>query len=84
MAKEAHMDLKGKVAIVTGAGSGIGYAIAERFSAAGASICVNYLGSEEEAKTLAKRLPKANAFKADVSKVAEVGTATGDWDGAIH
>ena len=66
------MDLKGKVAIVSGAGSGIGYAIAERFAAAGASVCVNYLGSEEEAKALAKRLPKAIAFKADVSKAAEV------------
>jgi len=66
------MDLRGKVAIVTGAGSGIGYAIADRFATAGASVCVNYLGSEEEAMALAKRLPKAIAFKADVSKAAEV------------
>ena len=66
------MDLNGKVAIVTGAGSGIGHAIAERFAAAGASVCVNYLGYEEEAKALAQRLPKAIALKADVSKVGEV------------
>ena len=66
------MDLNGKVAIVTGAGSGIGLAIAERFAAAGASICVNYLGYEEEAQALAKRLPKAIAMKADVSKPADV------------
>jgi glucose 1-dehydrogenase len=66
------LDLKGKVAIVTGAGSGIGYAIAERFATAGASVCVNYLGYENEAKALARRLPKAIAFKADISKVAEV------------
>ncbi len=66
------MDLNGKVAIVTGAGSGIGYAIAERFAAAGASVCVNYLGYEDDAKALARRLPKAIALKADVSKAAEV------------
>jgi glucose 1-dehydrogenase len=66
------VDLNGKVAIVTGAGSGIGYAIAERFAAAGAGVCVNYLGYEDDAKALAQRLPKAIAFKADISKVGEV------------
>ncbi|HUZ89902.1 MAG TPA: glucose 1-dehydrogenase [Candidatus Acidoferrales bacterium] len=66
------MELEGKVAIVTGAGSGIGYSIAERFAAAGAAVCVNYLGYEQEAQALAARLPKAIAVKADVSKAAEV------------
>jgi glucose 1-dehydrogenase len=65
------VDLSGKVAIVTGAGSGIGYAIAERFSGAGASVCIGYLGYEDDAKALAQRLPKAIAFKADVSKAAD-------------
>ena len=55
------MDLNGKVAIVTGAGSGIGHAIAERFGKAGAAVCVNYLGYEAEAKALAERLPRAIA-----------------------
>jgi glucose 1-dehydrogenase len=66
------MELDGKVAVVTGAGSGIGYAIAERLSAAGAAVCVNYLGYEDDAKALAQRLPSAMAFKADVSKAADV------------
>ena len=66
------MDLSGKVAIVTGAGSGIGYAIAERFAAAGASVCVNYLGYEDDAKALVQRLPKAIAFEADVAKMGDV------------
>src|SRR6202162_2610117 len=66
------MELDGKVAVVTGAGSGIGYSIAERLGAEGAAVCVNYLGYEDDAKALAQRLPKAIAFKADVSKAVEV------------
>src|SRR5215467_3041003 len=66
------MDLKGKVAIVTGAGSGIGHAIAERFAEAGAAVCVNYFGYEDEARALAARLPKAMAVRADVSVAADV------------
>lgn len=66
------MDLTGKVAIVTGAGSGIGYATAERLGAAGASICVNYLDHEEAACALAARLPRAIAVHADVSRREQV------------
>jgi glucose 1-dehydrogenase len=66
------MDLTGKVAIVTGAGSGIGHAIAELFGSSGAAVCVNYLGYEDEARALAARLPKAIAVHADVSSTADV------------
>jgi glucose 1-dehydrogenase len=66
------MQLNGRVAIVTGAGSGIGYAIAERFGAAGAAVCVGYLGFDEEAKALAARLPRAIAVRADVGSAADV------------
>jgi glucose 1-dehydrogenase len=66
------MDLKGKVAIVTGAGSGIGHAIAERFGQAGAAVCVNYLGYEDEARALAASLPRAIAVRGDVSSAGEV------------
>ena len=70
------MKLKDKVALVTGAGSGIGYAIAERMAAEGARVCINYFGYEDEAKQLAQRLSEGNgkaiAVKADVSDRAQV------------
>jgi NAD(P)-dependent dehydrogenase (short-subunit alcohol dehydrogenase family) len=42
-------DLKGKVAVVTGASKGIGAAIAKGLGAAGAAVVVNYAGSKEGA-----------------------------------
>ena len=42
-------DLKGKVAVVTGASKGIGAAIAKGLSAAGAAVVVNYSSSTEGA-----------------------------------
>ena len=70
------MKLKDKVALVTGAGSGIGYAIAERMAAEGARVCINYFGYEDEAQQLAARLSKdggrAIAVKADVSDRGQV------------
>jgi NAD(P)-dependent dehydrogenase (short-subunit alcohol dehydrogenase family) len=66
------MRFKGKVVIVTGAGHGIGQALAERFSAEGAKVVVNDL-HQTRAEEVAKSLPtEALAFKADVSSKAEV------------
>ena len=70
------MDLSGRNAIVTGAGSGIGYATAERLSAAGAGVCVNYYGQyAQEAHELAERLSRrapSIAYEADVTDAAQV------------
>ncbi len=66
------MELEGKVAIVTGAGSGIGHGIAEALAEAGAAVVIDYLEYEEEARALASRLPKAVAVRGDVSSRSEV------------
>lgn len=70
------MELAGKVALVTGAGSGIGYGIAETLGGAGASVLINYYGYEDEAKALAERLSsqgsRSIAVKADVSRSDQV------------
>jgi glucose 1-dehydrogenase len=66
------MELEGKVAIVTGAGSGIGHAIAEALSEAGAAVVIDYLDFEEQAHALAARLPRAVAIRGDVSVRSDV------------
>ncbi len=70
------MELEGKVALVTGAGSGIGHAIAQCFGREGASVVVNYFGYEEQAEQLAAELSKSCrksiAVKADVSDRQQV------------
>ncbi len=46
---EARPILRGQTAIVTGASSGIGKAIAAGLCAAGANVIINYVGSDEQA-----------------------------------
>ena len=70
------MRLKGKVALVTGAGRGIGRGIAEVFADEGADVAVNYVESAEEADAVAdhvrSRGRRAMTVHADVSKRTEV------------
>ena len=66
------MRLEGKVAIVTGAGRGLGKAFADRLAADGASVVIADLaGAEEAAAGLKKTGARAAALVADVSKEAD-------------
>ena len=68
--------LQGQVALVTGANSGIGKAIAIELGREGADVVVNYVSREEEAARVADTIraagARALAVRADVSKEAEV------------
>jgi len=68
--------LLNKVALITGAGRGIGKAIAERYGALGASVVVNYLNDEPSAMETASNIRRAGAqaiaLKADVSNPEEL------------
>jgi glucose 1-dehydrogenase len=70
------MNLKGKVAIVTGGNSGIGKAIALELARQGANIVIDYIvhpeATVDEEKQIIALGDQAIGVKADVSKVADL------------
>ncbi len=68
--------LDGRVAIVTGAGSGIGQNIAIRLAKDGAKVVVDYIGSDEGAKQTVATITEAGgtalSFQADVTRADQI------------
>jgi len=68
--------MKGKVAIVTGGARDIGRQVSLKLAAAGAKVCVNYFGNEEQANETLKMIKDAGGdaiiVHGDMTKAAEV------------
>jgi len=72
------MELKDRIAIITGAGRGIGKAIAEKFSEEGASVAlwdIDLDSAEDVAAALDPSGKKALAMKADITNEGEIANA---------
>src|SRR5688572_15650189 len=70
------MRLEGRVAVITGAGTGMGRAMALLFAREGAAVAVNYRESQDAAEEVTREISAAGgrafACRADVSREPEV------------
>ncbi|MBY0013902.1 SDR family NAD(P)-dependent oxidoreductase [Paenibacillus typhae] len=89
------MELKDKVILVTGGGTGVGRATALKLAARGAIVAVNYSRSEKEALEVVQEIEYSGgrgfAYKADVASakevdamVAHIAGAYGTIDGLVN
>ncbi|MGH7815433.1 MAG: SDR family oxidoreductase [Candidatus Binataceae bacterium] len=76
------MEVRGKVALVTGAARRVGRAIAMELAAHGAAAAIHYRGSRDEAgetaAEIAKRGGQAQVFQADLEQVASIEQLVAD------
>src|SRR5262245_7304006 len=76
MTRDVRRPLSGQKALVTGASSGIGRAVAVAFGHAGADVVVNFITSPDAAEAVVAEIASAGsrafAFRGDVSDEAQV------------
>ena len=76
------LNLQGKIALVTGATSGVGSEVALCLASEGATVAVNYRSASDEAEALVGEIAakggKAKAYSADVADLAAVQAMVGD------
>jgi 3-oxoacyl-[acyl-carrier protein] reductase len=76
MSGKADVRMDGKVALITGAGRGLGAILARTFAERGAAVCLNYAKSAKEAMASVAEIErmggKAIAIQGDVSKVQDI------------
>lgn len=81
------LDFSGATVIVTGAGRGLGSAIAMRFAEAGANVAVHYQTSEAGAKKIVERIEalgrKAIAVAADITQPGQAARLVAETAGAF-
>jgi NAD(P)-dependent dehydrogenase (short-subunit alcohol dehydrogenase family) len=69
-------DFRGKIALVTGAGKGLGSGIALGFARAGATVALHYRSSQDEAQAVVDEIGRlggsAQRFQADLTQAAQV------------
>ena len=82
-----QVDMKGKVALVTGGARDIGRSVCLALAASGASVAVNYNASEERANDLVKEIERAGgiaiAVRGDVTQSADVAKIVSSVTGAF-
>jgi NAD(P)-dependent dehydrogenase (short-subunit alcohol dehydrogenase family) len=81
------LDLTGKVALVTGAGSGLGQGLAARFAEAGAAVIVHYRQSADGARSVVHRIEgaggRALAVPGDLAREDDAARAVAAAVGAF-